>query len=403
MAKGSIMDFAPFTPSEAALSRSDLPDKATELNRQSARLAGRLSPESAETLRSHMAVINSYYSNLIEGNTTRPHEIRQAQNGYYSADPVKRDLQQESVAHIGVQRWINELQPDLQRIYAPDFILELHRRFYLQVPTSLKAVKTNNGAVTDQVVAGRWRMRDVEIGRHLAPGYQSLPNLMARFCEQFQPTRYGGDQKLIAIACAHHRFLWVHPFLDGNGRVARLWTDAALRAVGLESYGVWCLSRGLARSSDQYKGALARADFPRQGSQDGRGHLSEQGLMAFCSVMLDIALDQVTYVSDLLELAKLKARIDSYIQARNDRRVPGIDAPLKPEAALILYTAFLHGSLHRNEAIALTGMHERNARRLLSQLRQEGLLSETSSKSPLRWEIPEHAEPWYFPQLAPGI
>lgn len=32
-----------------------------------------------------------------------------------------------------------------------------------------------------------------------------------------------------------------------------------------------------------------------------------------------------------------------------------------------------------------------------------GLLSESSSRSPLRWEIPEHAEPWYFPNLTPGV
>jgi hypothetical protein len=46
-------------------------------------------------------------------------------------------------------------------------------------------------------------------------------------------------------------------------------------------------------------------------------------------------------------------------------------------------------------------MPDRSARRLLSQLKADGLLSETSSKSPLRWEIPEHAEAWYFPELAP--
>ena len=34
--------------------------------------------QSADTIRRHMAVINSYYSNLIEGNRTLPHEIRQA-------------------------------------------------------------------------------------------------------------------------------------------------------------------------------------------------------------------------------------------------------------------------------------------------------------------------------------
>jgi len=69
------------------------------------------------------------------------------------------------------------------------------------------------------------------------PAYQALPELIPRFCEEYHPNKYSGDHKLIAIAAAHHRFLWIHPFLDGNGRVIRLWTDAALKAAGLESYG----------------------------------------------------------------------------------------------------------------------------------------------------------------------
>ena len=74
----------------------------------------------------------------------------------------------------------------------------------------------------------------------------------------------------------------------------------------------------------------------------------------------------------------------------------------KPVNALLLYNAFLAGSLERADAIDLTGMPERSARRLLAKLKEEGLLSETSSRSPLKCEIPEHAEPCYFPQLAPG-
>ena len=67
--------------------------------------------------------------------------------------------------------------------------------------------------------------------------------------------------------------------------------------------------------------------------------------------------------------------------------------------ATILFTAFQHGKIERAHALELCAMPERSGRRLLSQLKSEGLLSETRSKSALRWEIPEHAEPWYFPQL----
>ena len=200
---------------------------------------------------------------------------------------------------------------------------------------------------------------------------------------------------------AHHRFLWLHPFLDGNGRIGRLITDAALRAIGLDSYGVWCLSRGLARTSKQYKQLLAGADAKRQGDYDGRGALTEKGLVIFCDYMLDTAIDQVAYIAGLLQLTALRKRINAYVQARNDSRITGYPEPLKPVAALILYTAFLHGEIERSEALELCAMPDRTARRLLSQLKADGLLSETSSKSPLRWEIPEHAEAWYFPELAP--
>jgi len=83
------------------------------------------------------------------------------------------------------------------------------------------------------------------------------------------------------------------------------------------------LSRGLARSAGRYKQSLELADYPRQGDLDGRGSLSEKNLLAFCDYMLDSALDQVDYISKLLNLESMHRRIKSYIQARNDGRVWG--------------------------------------------------------------------------------
>lgn len=399
----SIMDMAPYIPSDRALGQSSLPDKAIALVNQSARLAGQLSPLTLATLTQHMLAINSYYSNLIEGNATRPHEIRAAQRGDYSGEPAKRDLQLESLAHMQVQQWLRDLNPDLDTVFSTDFIRSLHREFYLRVPESLWTIKNQQGDAADKIVPGEWRRLRVIVGQHVAPEPDNLESLMQRFCTTYHPKNFVGDRKLIAIMAAHHRLAWIHPFMDGNGRVGRLVTDAALRAAGLESYGAWCLSRGLAKTAAHYKGLLAAADQPRQGDYDGRGALTEKGLLAFCDYMLNTAKDQVTYMSSLLDLPGLRQRIDSYIQARNDRRVTSMPEPLKPAAALILYTAFLHGEIDRTLALEFCAMPERSARRLLSQLKSDGLLSETSSKSPLRWEIPEHAEAWYFPQLAPTL
>jgi Fic family protein len=395
------MDIAPFIPSDASLVQSSLPDKTIALISQSAKLTGQLAPLTLARLEQHMAAINSYYSNLIEGNATRPHEIRAAQRGNYSGDPAKRDLQQESLAHMQVQEWLIAQKPDLDTLFTPEFICQLHREFYQRVPESLWIIKDEQGKEFDKVAPGQWRARSVIVGQHIPPEAEDLEALMARFCETYNPKKFSGDRKLIALMAAHHRFAWIHPFIDGNGRVGRLLTDAALKAVGLQSYGAWCLSRGLARTSVQYKSLLANADAPRQGTYDGRGQLTEKGLLNFCDYMLDTAIDQVTYISDLLDLAKIRQRIESYVSARNDDRVAGISAPLKATASLILYSAFQQGELDRAQALELCAMPERSARRVLSQLKSEGLLSETSSKSPLRWEIPEHAEHWYFPNLTP--
>lgn len=391
--------FTPFIPDEHALKTSGLPDKAVTLIRESAKLAG-FPLETRQIISQHMAVINSYYSNLIEGNRTKPHEIREAQQGNFFADPAKRDLQLESIAHIKVQRWLEQQNYDIDTLYTTECIQSIHRKFYQHVPDSLRELKNSQNEVIDKVIPGELRQRQVSVGKHIPPPYENLQALMQQFFDVYNPNRYTGDKKVIAVMCAHHRLSWVHPFADGNGRVGRLLTDAAFKAIGLESTGVWCLSRGLARSSDRYKQLLERADFPRQGDRDGRGELSQQSLIEFCDYMLDTALDQVNYISNLLNLDQMHARIKSYIQARNDKRIPGLGS-IKDVAGLILYSAFVGGKLERSMAIELSGMPERTARRLFAQLKEEGLLTETSMRSPFYWQIPEHAEPWYFPQLAP--
>ncbi|MCP5169555.1 MAG: hypothetical protein H6999_07340 [Hahellaceae bacterium] len=62
----------PMIPSDATIDKSDLPDLALDLERKAAALNGMLKPITASVLEAHMLVMNSYYSNLIEGNSMRP-------------------------------------------------------------------------------------------------------------------------------------------------------------------------------------------------------------------------------------------------------------------------------------------------------------------------------------------
>lgn len=67
-----------------------------------------------------------------------------------------------------------------------------------------------------------------------------------------------------AAAAVHHRLAWVHPFLDGNGRVTRLQTQLALHAQGLTN-GLWSPLRSFARTEANYKVSLKAADEHRPG------------------------------------------------------------------------------------------------------------------------------------------
>ena len=64
---------------------------------------------------------------------------------------------------------------------------------------------------------------------------------------------------LAAAASTHHHLLWIHPFLDGNGRVARLMSHAMLLDA-LDTGGIWPVAGGLARSEENYKSRLESCD-----------------------------------------------------------------------------------------------------------------------------------------------
>ncbi|WP_407046050.1 Fic family protein [Mesorhizobium abyssinicae] len=68
-------------------------------------------------------------------------------------------------------------------------------------------------------------------------------------------------RRIIACAAAHLRLAWIHPFLDGNGRIARLFSYAWLCELNVGS-SLWSVARGLARQVDEYKARLQAADEP---------------------------------------------------------------------------------------------------------------------------------------------
>lgn len=384
----------------------ELCDLAMTVLQKSAALGSRQHPVTLSSLHELLRIINSYYSNLIEGHNTHPYDIVRAMQKQYDTEPTKRNLQRESVAHIAVERNMEKrlYEEPGTNVSGKEFLCYIHREFYRQLPKEFLTMRNPDTGRESRVVPGELRSEAVKVGRHLPPESDALRELLDRFGEFYAPERHHGAAKLVAAAAAHHRLMWIHPFLDGNGRVARLFTEAYLQRISVFGYGLWSVSRGLARRNADYKAALTWADAARRNDLDGRGNLSNEGLLRFCRFFLDICLDQVEYMGNLLRLEGLVQRVARYVDLRTGGMLPGRSGarqPLRPEASRMLQEVLVHGVVKRGSVMRASGLKERTGRTLLGVLLEEGLLVSDSPKGEVRLGFPIHAAGWFFPDLYP--
>ena len=371
--------------------RSELTDLAVELAAKSAGFRRSLPDGLLSALSGLVRAMNCYYSNLIEGHDTHPIDIELALKGDYSRDASKRDLQLEAKAHIAVQQWI-----DTGGLKSPatstQSVTEIHRRFCEQLPEDLLWVEDPVTKGRIKVAAGALRDRDVQVGRHIAVSAPAVPRFLKRYEDVY--STLGKTETIIASAAAHHRLTWIHPFIDGNGRVARLVSHATLLDV-LDTCAVWSIARGLARNVNDYKGHLAACDLPRGNDLDGRGTLSEDSLAAFTKFFLIVCLDQVAFMEGLMQPAQLRSRILSW--ADEEVRLN----TLPPKANNILEALLYRGELPRGDAAAIVGTGERQARRVVSALADRGAIMSDSTRAPLRLAFPATLASRWMPGLFP--
>lgn len=381
----------PLMVSEGSPKRSELSDLALDLATTSARFSSGLPESIADALADLIRSTNCYYSNLIEGHNTHPIDIERALNDDYSVDPKKRDLQLEAKAHITVQKWIDGDGLG-GRPTEPDMIREIHRRFCELLPSDLLFVEMPSTGEKIPVVPGKLRTRDVEVGRHVAISPGSVPRFLDRMHDAYQHA--GRIEAILAAGCAHHRPLWVHPFLDGNGRVARLMSYAMLKN-SLDTKALWSVARGLARNETEYKRHLAACDQPRRGDRDGRGTLSEAALADFTAFFLTLCINQIKFMEGLMKPDRLRDRI--LIWAEEEMRAGTLPA----KSDVVLRAVLMQGSITRTDFVALLGVTERTARRITSALLEIGARQSESTRAPLQLAFPAKLAGRWMPGLFP--
>lgn len=372
--------------------RGLITDLAFDLTRQAAGFRRSLPASLLASLADLVRAMNCYYSNLIEGHSTHPIEIERALQNDYSQDAGKRDLQLEARAHITVQSWIDSGVLRGGGALTSEGIREIHRRFCELLPDDLLWVVEPRTNERLHIVPGELRRRDVQVGRHVAISAGALPRFLRRFEQVYGGT--GKSESIIAVAGAHHRLLWMHPFLDGNGRVARLVSHAQLLET-LDTGAVWSVARGLARHVQEYKSLLANCDQARRNDLDGRGNLSEEALGAFTQFFLKVCLDQVSFMESLMQPDRLRARMLLWVD--EEIRV----GALPPRSGSVLEAILYRGELPRGDADTVVGTGERQARRVVSALMEAGVLVAESQRAPLRLAFPARLASRWMPGLFP--
>ena len=148
-----------------------------------------------------------------------------------------------------------------------DFVLQERQADLIAVtPTLLKRVHEIGFGWIFPEFGGKFRRIDVQVSKYQPPKFPRVPELMADFCDDLTermrhiPSIESAiflDQLIELLAWAHHKFLWIHPFQDYNGRIGRLLVNIIL--LNFDFPPIECRVETQARRR-KYVSALQSAD-----------------------------------------------------------------------------------------------------------------------------------------------
>jgi Fic family protein len=197
---------------------------AISIRVQELRRTGKLGPEALENLRKYFRIKNIYHSNAIEGNALDLGETQQiVEYGLtLTGKPLKDQAEAKSLS------------------VALGFLEDLVKRS--EIPITERDIRQLHFLVLSGISdedAGKYRTVSVKISGsdYLPPGPESVPPQMEEYGKWLQSVtsskaEIGLNEALLTAVVAHTWFVTIHPFIDGNGRVARLLMNLILMRHG---------------------------------------------------------------------------------------------------------------------------------------------------------------------------
>jgi Fic family protein len=247
-------------------------------------LRGTTHPQIFFQLKHIFHMLESIGSARIEGNHTT------------IAEYIETKIKEPETANENIQEILNS-EKAMQFIDENVLDTEINRAFLSEIHKTVVKNLTHEGSKTP----GSYRKSNLEIvgSKHTPPDYSQIETYMNELLDFINDT-HAEKYDLLKTAVAHHRFAWIHPYDNGNGRTVRLLTYAMLIKQGfnvnlgriINPTAVFCNDR------NKYYDALALADSG-----------TKKGILIWCEYVLSGLKDEIEKIDRLLDYKYLHDKI----------------------------------------------------------------------------------------------
>ncbi|MCA9396033.1 MAG: Fic family protein [Candidatus Omnitrophica bacterium] len=270
---------------------SDLTQSILDLNYLRKRMIrGSTHPRTFFQIKEIFHWMESVGSARIEGNRTTLSEY--AQDKVASGSPESLEDRKKEIANMEkAMNFIDEFV-NTKSVIDRSLVSEIHKKVVEGLDSDGEGDKT----------PGMYRMHQVEIvgSDHIVPPGHLVNELMDELFAFVNNKKLKKQQHLLVTALSHHRFVWIHPFGNGNGRTVRLFTYAMLIKQGftkveqriINPTAVFCEDR------DAYYAHLSRAD-----SGD------DEGLLKWSEYVLNGLAREIEKIDKILDYSFMRDQI----------------------------------------------------------------------------------------------
>ena len=251
-------------------------------------LRGTTHPMVFSQIKSVFHMLESIGSSRIEGNNTTIMDYVESTKIEPSTTNHVAEQIQEIMNIEAATRYIENSIDD--RPITLQYIRELHALTVKGLSSNKEGCKT----------PGMFRITNVRISgsTHVPPDYTQVEAMMQELID-FINEETSPKYDLLKICMAHHRFVWIHPFENGNGRTVRLFTYAMLlRNVFTSKQRIINPTAVFCSDREAYYSFLSMADSGEN-----------EGLISWSEYVLRGLKNEIEKIDKLVDYSYLKAEI----------------------------------------------------------------------------------------------